>query len=135
MLENEEDHDEEDHDEGYDAQPQGFVPRPCDKCGAGDIEYTKHKPKEHPLCREVQMAFGLVAWLCIDCRREWHKFVKNHELNRKYMKAQMALEFWKARVCPTTPPESLEEGIKLIMEVDDLELLLNDEANKWLINE
>jgi len=120
-------------DESFDGMPQGFKPRPCDKCGAGNLDYTISSPKEHPLCREIQLAFGLVAWLCIDCRKSWCVYIKNHPLNRDYMKAQIKLEFWKSRVSPASREDDLIEGTNLLLAVDELELQLNDEANKWLI--
>lgn len=127
--------DREEQEQPFDGMPQGFKPRPCDKCGAGNLDYTTDGAKEHPLCREVQLAFGLVAWLCMDCRKAWHKHVKNHPLNREYMKAQMKLEFWKARISPASRDSDLDEGTNLLLAVDELELQLNDEANKWLIVE
>jgi hypothetical protein len=111
-----------------------MVPRPCDRCGAGNIEYLPEDNKiTNALCAEVQLAFGLIAWLCHDCRKHWHVFIKNHPSNRHYMIVQLELEFWKARIGPFTPIESLEDGKRLINIVEDLENRINEIANEWMI--
>ena len=111
-----------------------IIPRPCDRCGAGNIEYMGENNKIlNPLCAEVQLAFGLITWLCHDCRKQWHQCIKNHPNNRQYVITQLELEFWKARVGPFTPVEALEEGKRLINIIEDLELSINEVANEWLI--
>ena len=49
------------------------------------------------------------------------------------MIVQLELEFWKARIGPFTPIESLEEGKRLINIVEDLENRINEIANEWMI--
>lgn len=111
-----------------------IVPRPCDRCGAGNIEYMQEDNKiVNALCAEVQMAFGLIAWLCHDCRKQWHTFIKNHRCNREILIVQLELEFWKARVGPMSHPEQLEEGKRLLNIVEDMEIAINELANEWLI--
>jgi hypothetical protein len=85
------------------------------------------------MCTEVQIAFGLLAWLCHDCRKAWHKQMKEHPLHKEFSEAQLKLEFWKARVGPMTPSFLLEEGLIALREVIELERKANDFANQWLI--
>lgn len=105
--------------------------KPCGRCGAGDAEYG-----ETPAyCAEVEVAFGLLAWLCFDCRKEYHRFAKNHQLNKQYGEALLRLEFWRDTISPDTPPEEIEVGIKLWNIVDDLQSKVNDVANQWMISD
>ena len=110
------------------------VPRPCDRCGAGNIEYVQSNRFPAALCGEVQMAFGLIAWLCHDCRKQWHKTFKNLPLHREYVIKQLEIEFWRARVGESTPVEELERGKTIVNQLEDMELKINEIANEWLIN-
>ena len=111
-----------------------IVPRPCDRCGTGNIEYVPDDNKiTNSLCAEVQMAFGLIAWLCHDCRKQWHVFIKNHKCSRQMLLIQLELEFWKARIGPDTNKSELSEGLRLLNIVEDLEIAINNLANEWLI--
>lgn len=120
----------------------------CDRCGACD-NMQDHNPYQEDyghdeedkedtvpaMCAEVHVAFGLVSWLCHDCRKEYHRFAKNHPLNKEYGEAALRLEFWKARVGPETPEDSIDEGIRLWQKVEELELKMNEIANHWLISD
>lgn len=110
------------------------IPRPCDRCGAGNMEYAGDETIMSPLCAEVQIAFGLIGWLCHDCRKNWHTYIKNHSCHRKIMQAQLELEYWRSmlRAGSSTLP-SLEEGKRLMDRVEDLELEANEIANRWMI--
>jgi len=120
--------DEHEDDEGY-RDPFTDPPvRCCDRCGAGD-----DKSKPNPMCGEVQLAFGLVSWICHDCRKDWHRMFKGHELQKAYAHASFELEFWKARVGTKTPEDQLAKGLELWDKVDDLEMKINEVANQWLI--
>jgi hypothetical protein len=109
--------------------------KPCDRCGACDHAEIYEEEQTPVMCTEVHLAFGLISWLCYGCRKEYHRFAKNHPLNKKYGEALLRLEFWKARVGPGTPPTSIDEGLKLWREVEQLELKLNEVANRWLISD
>lgn len=106
------------------------VIRCCERCGSGN-----DKSKPDAMLGEVQLAFGLVSWICHDCRKDWHRMFKSHALQRNYSEASMRLEFWKARVGPDTPPEAVNEGIKLLFAMDDLELKINSIAQTWLVGD
>lgn len=116
----------------YNDSPM-IIPRPCDRCGAGNLEYNEDNKIINALCAEVQMAFGLIAWLCHDCRKQWHMFIKNHDYNRHILIAQLELEFWKARIGQLTHIDELTEGKRLLNIIEDLENKINDIANEWLI--
>jgi len=119
----------------FDGPGIQVIPKPCSRCGSGsfDEEYDEEQKVEAILCAEVQMAFGLIAWLCHNCRREWHIAMKVHPLQREYALTQLKLDFWRSRLGPDTPDEKLEEGIELLNKVEDLELKINEFANEWLV--
>jgi len=106
-------------------------PRPCERCGATlDEEYGSDQ--YHPMCAESQIAYGIVAWLCFDCRKAWHRKMKNQMLSRQYSEASLRFEFWKA-VISAKGVGDVEEGLRLWRELDALEVKLNNYANEWLI--
>lgn len=127
--------------------------KPCDRCGACDgmhehQEYSDDygiggignddgddNPQVPAMCMEVHVAFGLVSWLCHDCRKEYHRVAKSHPLNKDYGEAALRLEFWKARVGPETPQDAIDEGLKLWRITEELELKINEFANHWLISD
>lgn len=118
----------------FDDSPIREYPRPCDRCGAGNVEYMDDNKFQSVLCAEVQLAFGLIAWLCHDCRKQWHKDFKILPLNREYTIKQLEIEFWRARVGESTPVEELEHGKGLVNEIEDMELKINEIANEWLLS-
>ena len=118
---------EEDFGESHPYDEQAV--RTCERCMAD----ANDKSRPHPMCVEVQLAFGLVTWICHDCRKDWYRIFKSHELQREYSAATMRLEFWKMRIGPDTPESDAEKGIKLLCIVEDLELKINEVANRWLI--
>jgi hypothetical protein len=127
-----------------------MVGKPCDRCGAVDkvkmpfpeqeewqidIDQGYEEVEKPPaMCGEVHISFGLVSWLCHDCRKEYHRFAKDHSLNIPYGDASLRLEFWKNRVGPETDPTAIEEGIELWRVVDGLERQINLSANEWLVS-
>lgn len=114
--------------------------RPCDRCGVrwgdfgdGEISLDSHI-RYHPMSAEVKMAYGIVAWLCYDCRKAWHKDVKNNILSKQYSEAMLEFEYWKS-IISSKGEGNFEEGLGLFRKLDDLELKLNDFANEWLISQ
>ncbi|MHA2401347.1 MAG: hypothetical protein ACXADH_00030 [Candidatus Kariarchaeaceae archaeon] len=106
--------------------------KPCGRCGAGDSEYGD----QPAYCAEVEVAFGLLAWLCFDCRKEYHRFAKSHPLNKEYGEALLRFEFWRDHLPETTPRDiAIEEGIALWNKVDDIQLKVNEVANQWMISD
>tara|TARA_R110000751_G_scaffold284624_3_gene388606 strand:+ start:2415 stop:2765 length:351 start_codon:yes stop_codon:yes gene_type:complete len=109
--------------------------KPCGRCGAGDSEYGD----SHAYCGEVEVAFGLLAWLCFDCRKEYHRFAKNHPLNKEYGEALLRLEYWRdiasSGMLNEPPDIIIDKGIKLWNNVDDLQAKVNEVANQWMISD
>lgn len=110
-----------------------FIPRPCDRCGAGTIDedYTTEKVVT-PMCAEFHMAHGVITWLCFDCRKKWHQVIDGHELSRKYEEASFRYEFWKGTLSDETTDDDREKGLGLYRVVSDLERQINKFAHEWL---
>lgn len=129
-----------------------MAPRPCERCGAaasdsqlfeginesfmqGAIEDDSPQNEAYDaMCMEVQIAYGLVAWLCHDCRKEYHRYAKDLQLNIDYAELSLRFEFWKARVGVGTPPDEIEKGLELWRQMESIEKLINDDANRWLLS-
>lgn len=118
--------------------------RPCERCGNADkmgdaaddlYEVDTYNNRPPALCSEIQMAFGLLGWLCHDCRKEYHRMAKNSPLTIQYGEASLRLDFWKARVGPSTPPDHIKEGLVLWRQVEKLEREISEVANQWLISD
>jgi hypothetical protein len=125
-----------------------YKPRPCERCGAGEIdpddfmhnewEEESHKTpadlKEAPMCSEFHMAYGMVTWLCYKCRSDWHREIDKNALSEQYAEAQLSLDFWKARVGPESTEEDLQKGIDLLQLCTRIEKEINSFANNWLVH-
>lgn len=113
-----------------------FIPRPCDRCGAGTIDddYSNDRIIT-PLCAEFQMASGVIAWLCLNCRRDWHKALDAHKLSIDYEQASLEFEVWKMRVSIDKKFDSNDmlKGHELLQKVSKLEKDINLFANEWLV--
>lgn len=108
-----------------------FVPRPCDRCGAGTIDNDYSQEREvAPMCAEFHMAYGVIAWLCFDCRASWYKAVDEMQLMKEYEEESFRLEHWKNIVAGG----EVEEGLEILQRVTGLERSINRYAYKWLVS-
>ncbi len=111
--------------------------RPCERCGAViecDDYMWDNKQIYEPMCAETQIAYGIVAWLCFDCRKAWHHEMKDQLLSKQYSEASLRLEFWKAKVMASGVGD-VDEGLQLWRNLDALEVKLNNYANEWLLSD
>jgi len=105
--------------------------RPCERCGAEEDDYDS---KPDTMCTEVQMAFGVLAWLCFDCRKKWHQAMKSQILSKQYSEASLRFEHWKL-VVAANGSGTIDDGIRLWQNLDALELKLNNFSHEWLIQD
>lgn len=109
--------------------------RPCDRCGAvEEDEFDSESDSYHPMCVESAIAYGVLAWLCFDCRKSWHKLYKSQHLTKEYSEASLKFEFWKSQVSAGRE-SNIDEGLTLWKNLDLLEIKLNNFANEWLISD
>lgn len=107
-------------------------PRPCERCGATLDTEDYGSEKYHPMCAETQIAYGIIAWMCFECRKSWHREMKNQMLSKQYSEASLRFEYWKA-VIAAKGEGNIEEGLRLWRDLDAIEVKLNNFANEWLI--
>src|SRR4051812_8674224 len=108
-----------------------FAPRPCDRCGCGDTT-PYGDGQQQPLCCEFQLGYGIISWLCFDCRRAWIKIMEANQLGQQYSEKAFELEFWKNRVGETTPESEFTRGLQLYRELCDVEKRIKNFATGWL---
>lgn len=108
-------------------------PRPCERCGA-TLESEYGCEQYHPMCSETVLAYGVVSWICYDCRKDWHSESKDQQLSREYSEASLRFEFWKASVHAKGEGD-VEEGLRLWRILDELEVKLNRFASEWLVSD
>lgn len=110
-----------------------YKPRPCDRCGQGtlDQDYVSDLIQQ-PLCCEFQLGYGIIAWLCFECRRHWIHTFDTSKLSDEYSEAAFCLEFWKARIGPDTPDEAEQIGLQKYRDLCDREKKIKTFANQWL---
>lgn len=102
--------------------------RPCERCGnVSDIS-------NYLMCQEIVMAHGVVAWICFDCRKEWHKVSKNQKLSVEYSEASLRFEYWKSKLV-ACGEGSFEDGLEAWRALDKLEIKLSSLASQWLITD
>lgn len=109
--------------------------RPCDRCNAGsgwDNQPYDGDTNTVSYCNEVHIGFGIVSWLCLDCRKNLHDIMKNDSLMKSHGLISMKLDFWKSRVHHSTPDTYLDKGLELLSELYSIESLVNDNIEKWL---
>jgi len=106
--------------------------RPCERCGAAESD--EFEDSYHPMCHEVQIAYGVLAWLCFDCRKSWHKVIKCQKISKEYAEKSLRFEHWKATVASDNGG-NVDDGLNLWQSLDKLEIKLNEFANEWLIQD
>lgn len=112
-----------------------YLPRPCDRCGAGtfDTDYTEDKSVITPMCAEVHITSSVITWLCFNCRRAWHRTIDEHSLAIEYEESSFIFENWKIRVNKDTTDAEVEKGLELYRKMNNLERQINNFANEWLL--
>lgn len=112
-----------------------FQPRPCDRCGCGEAidEYAITQPQQ-PLCCEFQLGYGVISWLCFNCRRDWIKVIDSSHLLEKYGELSFRLEFWRLCLGPSSPDSEEERGLSLHRDLNSCEKEIKEFAYQWIIS-
>lgn len=110
--------------------------KPCDRCNSGggwsNNDESSYSADVPPYCAEVQLGFGIISWLCLDCRKSFRRLMLSDSLMTSHAMVSLKLDFWKTRVHHTTPDSYLEAGLNLLSELESIESLVNDNVIKWL---
>lgn len=108
--------------------------RACERCGADDTSDYESDNRPAAMCGEIQIAYGVIAWLCFDCRKQWHAKIRNEMLSKQYSETTLRFEHWKAVVAAKGDGD-IEEGLGYWRQLDQLETKLNALAHEWLIDD
>lgn len=98
----------------------------CDHCDAGE-----HYEDTPALCSETQMTANVHAWLCYNCRLAWMKYIRHHPIAKLYSTTMFRFEHYKIRLAATGEGK-VEEGLRLLQEVDDIDDKMAKLAESWL---
>lgn len=101
--------------------------RPCDRCNIGadydDDNFTRSA--------EFSFANSMLAWLCLDCRKDWMRVYTGNQISIDLETNQFEAEYYHALLQGDKPP-SLEEGKTILKTRQDIEKRLNKLANDWM---
>ncbi len=81
--------------------------------------------------QEIQTSFGITAVLCIDCRKEWLKWLNDSKTMCDYSEHSFRLEHYRMahRKRGDMP---VEEGVALIRTLNRFDQQLHSEAAEWI---
>jgi hypothetical protein len=107
----------------------------CERCGAAPEKkgYDEGIDQESAAAlriTEVQTNFGVVWAMCIDCRREWVKWLNNNKLMQEYSRTGFRLDHWRIAHRKTGKAD-VEEGLKLIDKLNELDAALYNQSTEW----
>jgi hypothetical protein len=108
--------------------------RACERCGAIDGSDYDSDDRPAAMCVEIQIAYGVMAWLCFDCRKQWYSKIRSEMLSKQYSETTLRFEHWKALVAAKGKGD-IEDGLNLWRQLDELENKLNALAHEWLIHD
>lgn len=80
---------------------------------------------------EVNTAFGVLWVLCINCRREWLRFLNSCEDMRTYSEYGFRLEHFRT-AHKKTGAEDVEKGVGFIRRLNELDKSLFAASQEWL---
>ncbi len=71
----------------------------CERCGVQpEPSYGNDSAQDSPQAirlTEVQTHFGVLAIMCIDCRKMWQKFLNQNKNMRLYSETVFRIEHWR----------------------------------------
>lgn len=101
----------------------------CERCGISPDKYDEDS--QAVILLEIQTSFTFNAVLCLQCRRSWYKFVNASQNMRVYTENGFRLEHWRI-AHRKSGKEDVEVGLGFVRKLNDLDEVLNNEAQAWL---
>lgn len=80
---------------------------------------------------EVNTNFGVIAFMCLNCRREWMRYLNTSALMKRYSEAGFTLAHWQT-MHRRTGKGDLNEGLALFRAVNDMDEDIHKEAMAWI---
>lgn len=109
----------------------------CERCGVAperkgydDAEIDQESAAILRIA-EVTTAFGVLWVLCINCRREWLRFLNSCEDMRTYSEYGFRLEHFRT-AHKKTGTEDVEKGVGFIKRLNELDKSLFIASQEWL---
>jgi hypothetical protein len=102
----------------------------CERCGTSPDKYDEDSQAAIRLL-EIQTSFTFNAVLCLQCRRDWYKFVNASTNMRVYTENGFRLEHWRI-AHRKSGKEDVDVGLGFVRKLNDLDEVLNNEAQAWL---
>ncbi len=107
----------------------------CERCGIAPEKkgYDEGIDQESAAAiriAEVQTNFGIVWAMCLECRREWVKWLNGNKTMQEYSRAGFRLEHWRVHHRKTGNGD-IEAGLKLIDTLNELDTKLFAESTEW----
>ncbi len=110
---------------------------PCERCkqsepkdygpGMGDTD----EEDASLLLTEIDLAPGVLAWLCHGCRVRWRAVCCGHELFDRYAESQFRLNHWKV-IHEIGGEGDVEKGLTMLNVLGAIELELGKFARRFL---
>lgn len=101
--------------------------RPCDRCNIG-ADYD-----DDNMTRSAEFSFAnsMLAWLCLDCRKDWMRVFTSNQISIDIEINQFESEYYHILLQGDKPP-SLEDGLVILKTRQEIEKRLNKLANDWM---
>lgn len=108
----------------------------CDRCKAAPDknEFSEDFNQESVAVvrlTEVNTNFGLLAVMCVDCRREWTSWLNKLKTMREYSETGFTLEHYRT-AHKRTGTQPISDGINILRKLNDLDDRLFEEATRWI---
>ncbi len=80
---------------------------------------------------EINTNFGVIAFMCLNCRREWVRYLNGSAIMKAYSEAGFKLAHWQT-FHRRTGKGSLDEGLGLFRTVNNMDEGVYQEAMDWI---
>jgi len=102
----------------------------CERCHAAPDDYDDKASAQIRL-GEVQTNYGILTFLCFDCRREWQRVINSSPVMREYSETAFRLEHWRV-YHPRTGQGDVEAGVQFVRKLNELDEKLYNETVSWI---
>lgn len=107
----------------------------CERCGTapekrGFDEGIDQEQAAAIRIGEVQTNFGVVWAMCIECRRQWVKWLNNNKSMHEYSEHGFRLQHWRLTHRKTGAAD-VEVGLVILRKLNELDAQLYNEAMRW----
>ncbi len=102
----------------------------CDRCETTVEQYDSDTAQRVRLT-EISTNFGLLALLCLNCRRSWTRHMNQSTLFREYSEISFRLEHWRISHRKTGQAD-VNVGLGFLRDLTSLDDKLLTESVNWI---